>query len=52
MNFIRFLHLIAHHPDFAVSEESLPDIAKSVPYLSTYALPLISVQRQVHWILP
>jgi sister chromatid cohesion protein PDS5 len=28
MIFIRVLHLLAHHPDFAVTEESLPDIAK------------------------
>lgn len=28
MIFIRVLHLLAHHPDFAVTEEALPDIAK------------------------
>lgn len=28
--FIRFLHLLAHHPDFAVSHEQLLDIAKYV----------------------
>ncbi|OCH91293.1 hypothetical protein OBBRIDRAFT_792457 [Obba rivulosa] len=32
MNFIRFLHLLAHHPDFSVSEESLPDIAKYIDF--------------------
>lgn len=26
--FIRLLHLIAHHPDFAVNAEFLPDLAK------------------------
>ncbi|KAF7349279.1 Sister chromatid cohesion protein pds5 [Mycena sanguinolenta] len=28
MMFIRLLHLLAHHPDFAVSEEEMRDIAK------------------------
>ena len=28
MLFLRILHLLAHHPDFAISEEALPDIAK------------------------
>ena len=28
MNFIRFLHLLAHHPDFQLTEEAMPDIAK------------------------
>lgn len=27
-NFIRLLHLLAHHPDFHVDQESLPDNAK------------------------
>jgi sister-chromatid-cohesion protein PDS5 len=27
--FIRLLHLLGHHPDFAISHEELPDIAKS-----------------------
>jgi hypothetical protein len=26
--FIRLLHLLAHHPDFVISHEELPDIAK------------------------
>ncbi|KAH9932198.1 armadillo-type protein [Fomitopsis serialis] len=26
--FIRLLHLVAHHPDFAVNSETLPDLAK------------------------
>ncbi|OBZ77502.1 Sister chromatid cohesion protein pds5 [Grifola frondosa] len=30
--FIRLLHLLAHHPDFAVTEESLPDIAKYIEF--------------------
>lgn len=30
MIFFRLLHLLAHHPDFATSEESLPDIARYV----------------------
>lgn len=28
--FIQFLHLLAHHPDFSVTRESLPDMAKCV----------------------
>ena len=30
MFFIRLLHLLAHHPDFAITEEAIQDIAKSV----------------------
>ena len=28
MIFVQFLHLLAHHPDFAITQESLPDMAK------------------------
>ena len=28
MIFIRFLHLLAHHPDFAVEEEQIRGMAK------------------------
>ncbi|KAJ6486929.1 armadillo-type protein [Mycena sanguinolenta] len=38
MMFIRLLHLLAHHPDFAVSEEEMQDIAKYIQfYLSLVA---------------
>ncbi|TFY67169.1 hypothetical protein EVJ58_g1799 [Rhodofomes roseus] len=30
--FIRLLHLVAHHPDFAVNAETLPDLAKYVEF--------------------
>jgi len=30
--FIRLLHLLAHHPDFVVNEENLPDIAKYIEF--------------------
>ena len=30
MLFLRILHLLAHHPDFATTQEALPDIAKYV----------------------
>ncbi|CAL1708691.1 unnamed protein product [Somion occarium] len=32
MNFVRILHLLAHHPDFAVTSDSLPDIAKYIEF--------------------
>jgi len=28
--FVQFLHLLAHHPDFSLTQESLPDMAKYV----------------------
>ena len=28
MIFVQFLHLLAHHPDFALTQESVPDMAK------------------------
>lgn len=28
MIFLRLLHLLAHHPDFSISDEGLPDMAK------------------------
>ncbi|KAJ3482805.1 hypothetical protein NLI96_g6741 [Meripilus lineatus] len=43
MGFIRLLHLIAHHPDFAISEETLPDIAK---YIEFY-LELVATQENL-----
>ncbi|KZT00644.1 uncharacterized protein LAESUDRAFT_687811 [Laetiporus sulphureus 93-53] len=40
LSFIRFLHLLAHHPDFAVDEANLPDIAKYIEfYLELVASP-------------
>ncbi|KAI0251942.1 armadillo-type protein [Lactifluus subvellereus] len=30
--FVQFLHLLAHHPDFAVTQESLPDMAKYIDF--------------------
>ncbi|KII91267.1 hypothetical protein PLICRDRAFT_105332 [Plicaturopsis crispa FD-325 SS-3] len=32
MIFIRLLHFLAHHPDFALSHEQIPDIAKYVEF--------------------
>ncbi|KAI0938430.1 hypothetical protein AcW1_001836 [Taiwanofungus camphoratus] len=32
MIFVRLLHLLAHHPDFSVAEENLPDIAKYIEF--------------------
>ncbi|KAI0689173.1 armadillo-type protein [Cytidiella melzeri] len=32
MIFIRLLHLLAHHPDFAITEDALPDIAKYIDF--------------------
>ena len=45
--FIRLLHLLAHHPDFAVNAESLPDLAKFVPTFSLLVVPSHSL-RKVH----
>lgn len=28
MIFVQFLHLLAHHPDFSLTQESVPDMAK------------------------
>jgi len=36
MIFVQFLHLLAHHPDFALTQESVPDMAK---YARRYTLP-------------
>jgi sister-chromatid-cohesion protein PDS5 len=33
MIFVQFLHLLAHHPDFSLTQESLPDMAKCVYFL-------------------
>ena len=30
MIFVQFLHLLAHHPDFSLTQESVPDMAKYV----------------------
>lgn len=38
MIFVQFLHLLAHHPDFSLSQESLPDMAKYV-YLLRFSMP-------------
>ena len=36
MIFVQFLHLLAHHPDFAITQESLPDMAKyALSYLTS-----------------
>ncbi|KAA1473006.1 cohesin-associated protein Pds5 [Dentipellis sp. KUC8613] len=32
MIFVRFLHLLAHHPDFALTQDSLPDMAKYIEF--------------------
>ncbi|KAI0747029.1 armadillo-type protein [Daedaleopsis nitida] len=42
-NFIRFLHLLAHHPDFQLEQESLPDIAKYI----TFFLELVATTDNI-----
>ncbi|KAH9928578.1 armadillo-type protein [Amylocystis lapponica] len=38
MTFLRLLHVLAHHPDFALTEEKLPEIAQYITfYLETVA---------------
>ncbi|KAH9985602.1 armadillo-type protein [Russula vinacea] len=38
MIFVQFLHLLAHHPDFAITQESVPDMAKYIDfYLASVA---------------
>lgn len=32
MIFIRYLHLLAHHPDYALTRELLPDLAKYIDF--------------------
>ncbi|KAI0305166.1 hypothetical protein B0F90DRAFT_1808987 [Multifurca ochricompacta] len=32
MIFVQFLHLLAHHPDFSVTQETLPDIVKYIDF--------------------
>ncbi|KAI0264684.1 armadillo-type protein [Gloeopeniophorella convolvens] len=32
MIFVQFLHLLAHHPDFALTQEGLPDMAKYIDF--------------------
>ncbi|KAI0790526.1 armadillo-type protein [Abortiporus biennis] len=32
MNFIRLLHVLAHHPDFGTDKEHLPDVAKYISF--------------------
>lgn len=32
INFIRLLHVLAHHPDFGLTEEALPDIANYIEF--------------------
>ncbi|KAI9511424.1 armadillo-type protein [Russula earlei] len=32
MIFVQFLHLLAHHPDFALTQESVPDMAKYIDF--------------------
>ncbi|KAI0280430.1 armadillo-type protein [Russula aff. rugulosa BPL654] len=38
MIFVQFLHLLAHHPDFSLTQESVPDMAKYIDfYLASVA---------------
>ncbi|KAH9039613.1 armadillo-type protein [Lactarius pseudohatsudake] len=32
MIFVQFLHLLAHHPDFSLTQDSLPDMAKYIEF--------------------
>jgi len=32
MIFVQFLHLLAHHPDFSLTQESLPDMARYIEF--------------------
>ena len=51
MIFLRLLHLLAHHPDFSVSEEGLPDMAKYVAFLCTTYCCLTVASRYIEFYL-
>ncbi|KAN0111727.1 Armadillo-type fold [Russula decolorans] len=42
MIFVQFLHLLAHHPDFSLTQESVPDMAK---YIDFYLLSVASAEN-------
>ncbi|KAF8271886.1 armadillo-type protein [Lactarius quietus] len=42
MIFVQFLHLLAHHPDFSLTQESLPDMAK---YIEFYLESVVSAEN-------
>ncbi|CCM05112.1 uncharacterized protein FIBRA_07319 [Fibroporia radiculosa] len=46
--FIRFLHLLAHHPDFAVTEDNLPDIAKYIDFYLDLVLSMENISLLFH----
>jgi len=41
MIFVQFLHLLAHHPDFSLTQESVPDMAK---YARPHVLVALSIR--------
>lgn len=44
MIIVPFLHLLAHHPDFALTQESVPDMAK---YTRAHTLPHVHTSNIV-----
>lgn len=48
--FLRLLHLLAHHPDFATSQEEMLDMAKFVRTI-TILCPSLIYDLQVHRVL-
>jgi hypothetical protein len=53
MIFVRFLHLLAHHPDFSLTQESVPDMAKYAhPSCSCLSTRLSDIRCQIYRLLP
>ncbi|CAE6457598.1 unnamed protein product [Rhizoctonia solani] len=48
MLFIRLLHLLAHHPDFAVTTEGLQDIAKYIEFYLDIVATAENISLQFH----
>jgi len=52
MIFVQFLHLLAHHPDFALTQESVPDMAKYARHLcSDHCFSMTSHLRYIDFYL-
>lgn len=51
MIFIRLLHLLAHHPDFQLTEEAIPDIAKYEMFSVQKSGPADKVCRYIDFYL-
>lgn len=53
MIFVQFLHLLAHHPDFSLTQESVPDMAKYArPLRSCLSTRLSDIRCQIYRLLP